>query len=845
MKKYKVKKVVKKYDPGTKSITGIQNTKSKYPIDTDSSANGANLLSQDQIQDQAQKNPKAPAMGGLGDKAGGVVGFAQTVGQNFKQASQISNSNAQDAAALSDSNPYKKGAGGTAIATGAVKGAQAGAAFGPYGAIIGGAVGALSGVPVGIANAKKRDEFKNYHDAKVKQDTYTDYYSKDGKYDNLNYKKGTKSVSKYPGGTKKVNTYKKVDKVSNNDGRGEGIAWSSKEPNVVRRIPAIPSTTRDVPKDQVVTKRKDMQSVNGGTKEQQAAKKADLIARGYTNIPGTYNYQLTPKTDFVESNKAEDYLKANPSAYYADPEKHLDYSKTQSTPYMTAYKKGTKYKTAKGNIEFEGGEPIFSPKKKDGTRDLLYFDKDGPKHSEGGIPGNVIPKSKYKLAKGSKVLSTPADSPVDIVEGSAIVTAKGNKGTEAVKAHLAGDTKKVEAIISKMPTDKKYKAVDGKKKVIKGATHSTTQAESHKNMSYMLKGLSPEEGEAFKKHKQSFEDHQAILSKAHQKAGHDLNAKEQEDALTAHNKANGTNYSVKSYNDSVNGLDSIAKSKGVDINLRGDKEGRTGADQTGMYGWRNATAQFGYNESTPENINDSLQKGPGPDKGAIPPPPVNAPAGATEDAGPGVPNRFGGAGVRASDINNMAQGLSQPDTTKYKRVGAVPYSYHDLSDPSRRRSNWAQKAQMTNATNLSGGSASNVRANANAAIAANANRQQDINANELGRFDSIKNQNAQNQQNVNYANTDISNKEIDANDQNRQATRDQLQTGLVGFDENNYRNRVDSEQKYYDTENNNIEKKKLNLLKGYVPNYEADKNFNVNYKKANGAKAVKYKKKKS
>ncbi len=47
-------------------------------------------------------------------------------------------------------------------------------------------------------------------------------------------------------------------------------------------------------------------------------------------------------------------------------------------------------------------------------------------------------------------------------EGDAIVTAKGKQGHAAVAAHAAGDHKKVEKIISKMPTDKgKAKAPGG------------------------------------------------------------------------------------------------------------------------------------------------------------------------------------------------------------------------------------------------------------------------------------------------------------------------------------------------------------------------------------------------
>jgi uncharacterized protein YcfJ len=44
-------------------------------------------------------------------------------------------------------------------------------------------------------------------------------------------------------------------------------------------------------------------------------------------------------------------------------------------------------------IETEGREPIFSPKKSDGTRDLLYYNPNDPTHEEGGVKAMVIPKA--------------------------------------------------------------------------------------------------------------------------------------------------------------------------------------------------------------------------------------------------------------------------------------------------------------------------------------------------------------------------------------------------------------------------------------------------------------------
>jgi hypothetical protein len=60
-------------------------------------------------------------------------------------------------------------------------------------------------------------------------------------------------------------------------------------------------------------------------------------------------------------------------------------------------------------IETEGREPIFSPEKADGTRDLLYYNPNDPTHSEGGVKAMVMPKNKYNsgtsnlMPKRSKV----------------------------------------------------------------------------------------------------------------------------------------------------------------------------------------------------------------------------------------------------------------------------------------------------------------------------------------------------------------------------------------------------------------------------------------------------------
>lgn len=119
------------------------------------------------------------------------------------------------------------------------------------------------------------------------------------------------------------------------------------------------------------------------------------------------------------------------------------------------YKEGTKnlYKEGTREIETEGREPIFSPKKKDGSRDLLYYQPSAPTHERGGVKAEVVSKSNYKMNSGNSKLQIP--------EGSAIVTAKDNKNKEALNAYKSGNKYKLNKIIDKMPEDKPRKKAYG------------------------------------------------------------------------------------------------------------------------------------------------------------------------------------------------------------------------------------------------------------------------------------------------------------------------------------------------------------------------------------------------
>lgn len=115
----------------------------------------------------------------------------------------------------------------------------------------------------------------------------------------------------------------------------------------------------------------------------------------------------------------------------------------------------SKYKMKSGTreIETEGREPIFSPKKSDGSRDLLYYNPSAPTHEKGGVPAEIVSESRYKLKSGNSKLQIP--------EGSAIVTAKDNKNKEALNAYKSGNKYKLNKIIDKMPEDKPRKKAYG------------------------------------------------------------------------------------------------------------------------------------------------------------------------------------------------------------------------------------------------------------------------------------------------------------------------------------------------------------------------------------------------
>lgn len=99
---------------------------------------------------------------------------------------------------------------------------------------------------------------------------------------------------------------------------------------------------------------------------------------------------------------AQDYKKIKAAAQAEEQRvETANFNKTvkegSSTDAQSFLAKKGKYKVKTKQprlIETEGREPIFSPKKADGTRDLLYYNPNDPTHEEGGVKAVVMPRAQ-------------------------------------------------------------------------------------------------------------------------------------------------------------------------------------------------------------------------------------------------------------------------------------------------------------------------------------------------------------------------------------------------------------------------------------------------------------------
>ena len=111
-----------------------------------------------------------------------------------------------------------------------------------------------------------------------------------------------------------------------------------------------------------------------------------VVGSTYGTIKGAKDYE---KTKVLAQEQEKKTALANANKQYIEG---------AATDAQAALAKKGKYKVKTKQprmIETEGREPIFSPKKADGTRDLLYYNPNDPTHEEGGVKAVVMPKNRY------------------------------------------------------------------------------------------------------------------------------------------------------------------------------------------------------------------------------------------------------------------------------------------------------------------------------------------------------------------------------------------------------------------------------------------------------------------
>lgn len=137
---------------------------------------------------------------------------------------------------------------------------------------------------------------------------------------------------------------------------------------------------------------------------------ADLFSGSLT---GTGLMKLGMKNPFGKTSQEKIKDQAKEEEHKTAMENaNKGFATSATTDAQSALAKKGKYKLKSKQprmIETEGREPIFSPKKADGTRDLLYYNPNDPTHEEGGVKAVVMPKTRYNngtnnlMPKRSKV----------------------------------------------------------------------------------------------------------------------------------------------------------------------------------------------------------------------------------------------------------------------------------------------------------------------------------------------------------------------------------------------------------------------------------------------------------
>jgi len=120
-----------------------------------------------------------------------------------------------------------------------------------------------------------------------------------------------------------------------------------------------------------------------------------VVGGVYGGIKGAKDYEKIKAAAQAEEKRVEidNFNKTVKEGASTDAQSNLNEMARGATNF--AQKGKYKVKTKQPRlIETEGREPIFSPKKSDGTRDLLYYNPNDPTHEEGGVKAMVIPKAQ-------------------------------------------------------------------------------------------------------------------------------------------------------------------------------------------------------------------------------------------------------------------------------------------------------------------------------------------------------------------------------------------------------------------------------------------------------------------
>lgn len=386
------------------------------------------------------------------------------------------------------------------------------------------------------------------------------------------------------------------------------------------------------------------------------------------------------------------------------------------TNYQNVQAKDGKKKLKTRIIETEGREPILSPKKSDGKRDLLYYNPNAPTHKEGGVKAAVVQSGKDKI-RG--ILNIP--------QGSAIVTAKGGMNKKAIEAYKKGDDKTLEKIINTMPEDKPSKP---KKKY-------------------------------------------------------------------------GSKFDY--------GVDELERRKG---NLSASSDvfvGNTSNDVNQGFGFGKYSSLNRPQEQTTPQVASTETKG-------------SNLLGKASNIGTGLMEA-------APSIYNLGRGLfEKPEKTTRRYIANKGYKYKDMSASARRAANEARLIESENIRNTTGGSGSSFLANQAIASANKFKNISDINLQESGKRQNIRNANVDIRNQQNQANLALTNQYDDLDLQNKAAKTGFLGAGLTGFSDLSFNNRLMKNQAEAD-------RIRANTLE--TPNYKYNVKEEKNIFKAKGTKKLK------